>query len=305
MFLVPRDHLLSIHVLPWLPFRLATIVFREPFYILHYFNASRRMRKARLRTAKDIEMKAMEKKVVYEGPFRTKLEEVLALEEAVLVIASQLHYYELVRLGRTSKAIRELIFPHRDLVIRKAKLRRVAQCAKAERACWNCNTPVCIDDGSSIAVATPSKRYRNKPIVRYCGYTLGNEDASSIYRHREICQYEHHNKNCDPYCSWCYYTKISRNLRAAKRQSCECPSYPSGDILCPNCILLSEPWKLKDEAMAEVVRRRTLDVRKCHGCDMALRGNRIWWICRVCKKQCTNRVHAVDRGAASKDIEAL
>lgn len=294
MILLPKDHLFSINVLPWVPFRLATVVLREPFYVLHFFNASRRMRRARKQTAKDLELKALEKKVAYTGPFTTKLEEVLALEEAVLVIASRLHYYEIVRFAQANKRIRELIFPHRDLVIRRAKLQQATCCARAnsDRRCWNCNIEVCVGNGK-----------------QFCGYTLGDGpiDGESIYRHRQMCKYEHHAEDCYPYCSWCYYTQISRNLFAAKRMPCKCTGYATGDLLCPNCIFSLEPGSMRDEAVINIVRQKTMDARKCYGCDSKLRRNRIWWICWTCKKQCTNPVHAVDRdrGPPLEDVNTV
>lgn len=144
MFLMPTGHLFHFSILPGAIVRLATLVFRECFYALYFVNRCRHSRKARAKSKKEIEVQAIEKKVVYTGPFTTKLEEVLALEEVVLVIASQLHYYEIMRLGWTSKHIRELVFPHRDLKMRKAKLRRVAKCEDGDSRCWNCNIKTCV-----------------------------------------------------------------------------------------------------------------------------------------------------------------
>jgi hypothetical protein len=72
------------------------------------------------------------------------MERVLRIEHLLLPIAASLHYTDLVNLGRTSRAVKEAVFPCQDMVYRKRKLRE-ASCAfdLSKTKCWNCMRQIC------------------------------------------------------------------------------------------------------------------------------------------------------------------
>jgi hypothetical protein len=150
--LMPVGHLFHLNTLPGAVIRLVTLIPRECFYALWFSNRWREVKTVSVESSKEIELDDLEKRLVYTGRFTTKVEEVLALEEAILVIAAELHYTDLVRLGRTSKSMRELVFPQGDLKMRKAKLRK-ATCRRelaAPNPCWNCNVKICMVSGGPL-----------------------------------------------------------------------------------------------------------------------------------------------------------
>lgn len=132
------------YTLPKTFFRFTTWIPREIFYSTWFLGRYLQARTGTVEALKDIELTDFKGSLRPSSEPWSKMEEVLQLEEAVLVIASELHYINLVRLAQTSKKIRELVFPHRDLVMRKAKLRRVTcRNSAALGRCWSCNITVC------------------------------------------------------------------------------------------------------------------------------------------------------------------
>jgi hypothetical protein len=79
------------------------------------------------------------------GTSNLKLEQILRIEHLILPIAASLHYVDLVSIGRTSRSIRESVFPHLDLVYRKRKL-TAASCQGRKTKCWNCSSQVCYEE---------------------------------------------------------------------------------------------------------------------------------------------------------------
>jgi hypothetical protein len=142
---MPKGHLFHLYTLPGAVLRFATLIPREWFYAMWFLNRYREARTTPMDASREIELHGIRPDFVPIPRPRTKMEEVLQLEEALLVIAAELHYPDLILLGRTSKSIRELIFPQGDLRIRKAKLRQVT-CQPSLAVfghCWNCNLRFC------------------------------------------------------------------------------------------------------------------------------------------------------------------
>jgi hypothetical protein len=85
--------------------------------------------------------------LVFERPIESSnanMECVLRIEHLLLPIAASLHYTDLVSLGRTSRAIREAVFPSQDMVYRKRKLREESCESELNKTkCWNCMRQIC------------------------------------------------------------------------------------------------------------------------------------------------------------------
>jgi hypothetical protein len=276
-YLLPVGHAFHFRSLFLTVIRILSLPLREPFYLLHYLYRSNQGRKQRSKASKEVELRYLEKKkVVYTGRFSTRFEQVLALEECLLVIASRLHYYEVRRLGQVSKSIHELVFPHMDLPMRTAKLRQATKCRSSDAKCWNCNLPMCVREDSFVTSVCGNQGER--------WGMFGRHLSDPMERHRCSCQ---------PHCSYCYYMKM-RSWGRQKRRLCICSFNGAVAVLCPDCVLLDDATSIRVGFTREIVRKQAMLARECEECHASL-GKKVWWICGTCNKTCGDEVHAVER----------
>ncbi|KIW09227.1 uncharacterized protein PV09_00154 [Verruconis gallopava] len=282
---LPKRHCLHLSQLRRTIFRLATLVPRECIYMISYLNEKRRRISARKRSNEHIELTCLrDRRQEYTCRLSTKMEQVLALEEALLVIASELHYQDLIRLSWTSKSIRELVFPAGDLKMRKKKLRRVT-CVHNTLTCWNCNIKVCL--GRTDPYLNPQQG---------CAHALPEPSALSGYGH--LSRLELHETHCQPYCSACYYAKVCRSLFPSRRRPCACfVTLPTG-LICGNCAKLEDPTAIRLEAKTRAVWQRSLSITECTDCQTELASGSAWWIA-ACGLQCRDNIHMT---SPAKDI---
>jgi hypothetical protein len=217
------------------------------------------------------------------------------LEEAVLVIASGLHYPDLVRLSRTSKSIRELVFPHGDLKIRKEKLRQ-ATCQGSipmSTNCWNCNIKICrVRRGGPCS----SRKFDFINTFQDCS-------TSPNTANRLSCPIEYHLRTCNPHCTRCFYKRVGRNVMPNKHKPCPCKksfhTHGGKSAVCKNCMQFDPNTQYRDNirtiTRTTEIKKQAAEVKYCFGCKTTLRRNRVWWICvhGHCNRECRNEVHMI------------
>lgn len=72
-----------------------------------------------------------------------KLQEVLTIEHVLLNIVNHSHYEDIINLSLTCRAVREAVFPGRDLKHRIPKLRHHCCNKESKKTCMYCNKNIC------------------------------------------------------------------------------------------------------------------------------------------------------------------
>ena len=183
--------------------------------------------------------------------------------DILALLATHVHYTDLINLSLTTRAFRATIFPA-DEPARRERLRVYACAAGAKAPCWGCGAPTCGDCGS--ARAFPDTR-----------------TAAHLAR-------------CGPRCAGCFFKEVvkGRPLGVA------CPGCRVGGgagvgkRVCRDCKGLSNGELLgrrerRDREEALFLMQMGVSCGSC-GVGLPERGPR-WWVCGTCGRECRDRVH--------------
>lgn len=72
-----------------------------------------------------------------------KLQQILTIEHVLLELVSNLHYEDVINLSLSSKAVREAVYPGRDLEHRVPKLKKYCCEKQSKKECLYCNKKIC------------------------------------------------------------------------------------------------------------------------------------------------------------------
>ncbi|KAF2203710.1 hypothetical protein GQ43DRAFT_478816 [Delitschia confertaspora ATCC 74209] len=194
-----------------------------------------------------------------------RLQRILTIEHVLLNVVSSLHYDDIVNLSLTSKAVRESIFPARDMAYRAPKLKRDC-CEKTTKdGCLYCNKRICDE----------------------CKKVLLGPGLSG----------RRHAMHCRPCCKSCYRQLFKYPSRQYRPCKCKEPLYENQDV-CGSCwgrafggdlMVLQKSRRLRYDA--EVREKAMVEGLKCHKCVGVLDMGPRWWICMKCNGECRSRIH--------------
>ena len=219
--------------------------------------------------------------------------QILQIEHILLVIVPGLHYADLVSLSRTSKSIRELVFPHGDLFIRREKFRRKSCHFSSKTRCWNCNIMIC-------NVCTPSKHPINFRTILTNSLKGCKIPQSEVF----ICEKIRHIEGCKLCCTKCFYKRICRSFRS-RRKPCKCPKPTTAPEakLCRFCAELDDKRAMKEAYVVAKIKSTSAEQNDCAFCEKKIvLGGIKWWICSTCRKECLDHLHA-SRATKSKNAD--
>jgi hypothetical protein len=198
------------------------------------------------------------------------LQQIFNIEHILLNVVVHMHYEDVINLSMTSKAIRDAIYPSRDLKHRIPKLKKHCCRKESKKACLYCNKKIC--DDCQIEHLYPGLAGR---------------------RHVTTCQ---------PYCSKCYYTQFSRHPRGYK-PPCKCRQNDRAlelQLMCRTC------GKRDTQEMQTTRHRRYIQEARdiangkflkpgkktrCGGCKKELESGTRFWVCGKCKGECRDTIH--------------
>ncbi|KAF2446338.1 hypothetical protein P171DRAFT_430502 [Karstenula rhodostoma CBS 690.94] len=235
---------------------------------------------AELRSTKDLQVPPQTQFIPqyqsFEAP-KSKLTDVLAIEHVLLNMVDYLHFEDVVNLSLTCRAVREVVYPPRDLDYRVPKLTRHCCSIAEESKCLYCNNKI-------------------------CGSCQRNPLWPGLSGRRHVT-------GCKPYCESCYYKSFARHPRGYKK-TCKCyitdRSNEFQDV-CRSCM-----DKHVDTLQAERHKRYHQEVRdiaykensKCGSCKMVLKDGMRWWKCGKCGGECRDEIHpAFVKRKKEKDFE--
>ncbi|CAI6333756.1 unnamed protein product [Periconia digitata] len=238
--------------------------------------------------------------ISYKTP-KTKLMDILVIEEVVLEIVKGLCWQDVVHFSMTSKAVREQIFPPRDLAYRVPKMKSLSCGSYPKSRCYYCDILIChvfISHLSSI-----SSRALESDQFLFC---------KSLTRAKRLQHEHHHATYCRPHCTSCYHNSITsradlRLCRCAKRDR----RYACTEDLCTRCaaVVVREigTANTKKTTMTNTLRTRRMNIYRqkardagfgvgnagveCVRCGDALRAGFLWWICSHCGDCCPDSIH--------------
>ncbi|KAF2474143.1 uncharacterized protein BDR25DRAFT_119377 [Lindgomyces ingoldianus] len=199
-----------------------------------------------------------------------KLQQVLNIEHVLLNIVEYSHHEDIINLSLASKAVREAVYPGRDLAHRVPKLKKYCCEKDSKKGCLYCNKRICKD-------------CKLKPFL------------PSIPGQRHVT-------SCVPYCSKCYYEEFSRHQRGYKKP-CICRpmdiSFQSQDV-CRTCSRSPRPNMVKDRQKRYQQEARDIafgihlppgEKPKCAKCLKVFQSGTRWWKCKKCSGECRDNIH--------------
>ena len=228
---------------------------------------------------------------------KTSLEKIISYDRTLEALARHLHAYEIRSLGQTSKAIRSSLYVHKgiygcsymcsygirghahqhdvptygaDVLIHEVRQELLSNvtCSRVGRtSCWACSVQIC-------RACTSESRVNATPI-------------------------QQHMDSCTPYCHKCHFRALCSGLQSDDHSSGCCSLSRSSTrgkkkLLCTPCSREPITALHKRRTQKEIRELQLLanQAMRCANCDSGLpeRGPR-WWICDVCKLECTNECH--------------
>ncbi|KAF2865047.1 hypothetical protein BDV95DRAFT_266329 [Massariosphaeria phaeospora] len=199
-----------------------------------------------------------------------KLQHVLNIEHVLLNVVYYMHYEDVINLGRASKAVRESVYPGRDLDYRIPKLKKHS-CDNDQRGhCLYCNKQICLECKSEeFAPALPGRR---------------------------------HVKACQAFCRKCYYKQVSKHAPQYKKP-CKCHALDRGfefQDMCRTCaqkditeMQAARHRRYQQEAsdIASGKRLKAGEKTKCGHCMSELDYGTRFWVCGECNGECRDKIH--------------
>ncbi|KAF2107579.1 hypothetical protein BDV96DRAFT_589010 [Lophiotrema nucula] len=199
-----------------------------------------------------------------------KLQEVLVIEHVLLNVVDYLHYEDVIHFSLTSKAVREAVFPGRDLLHRLPKLQKRCCETDTKKKCLYCNKHICT--------------------------------GCQVERQLSGLSGTRHVTTCQPYCRGCYYQQFSRHQRGYKKP-CKC--YTTDRELC--FLGICRTCNLRDFNEMQETRQKRYEQQardkaegkflapnenvKCGNCKQDLKSGTRWWVCGKCKGECRDKMH--------------
>jgi hypothetical protein len=200
-----------------------------------------------------------------------KLQQVLTIEHVLLELVKNLHYEDVINLSKTSKAVREAVYPQHDLPYRIPKLKSMACTPSSKKPCLYCNKIICFDcKATRFLPGLPGRR---------------------------------HVQVCDPYCRACYFKKFSMKPRGTYKKPCECTKTDRTfefQQMCRTCgcgdeaVLREKRYLRYRQEARDIAEGKNLPPGKkvkCGGCNLDLKDGTRWWVCGKCSGECRDAIH--------------
>ena len=279
--------------------RFLNYIIMRPRYLSRYLSKSRQ----RVKSDKPTKLRTLDK-MFWNNDKPTALSILLSPElqseqyghplphNLLLLIASSLHYTDIVNLSLASKGLRQVIFPSPDLAARSEAL-RIHSCENGSKSqCWICSSQICQVRRYALTPRIETNELTHRP--QSCSKKRG-------LRHTEASL---HLQTCKPSCSNCYRRDVCRPARYRHSKSCKlargskekdvCHYGSSTRDICQSCVKLSpraQQTRREARDRTELDRLARLPLA-CSQCKMPLpnQGPR-WWVCSTCFAECQHRVH--------------
>jgi hypothetical protein len=269
---------------------------------------------AQLRSTKDLQIPPQTQfnpqYRIFEIP-KTMLTDVFAIEHVLLNVVDYMHFGDVVNLSLTCRAVREVVYPPKDLDYRVPKLMRHCEYSLPSY----CLPPNATEWFQFLAQPTD---------VLSSGCSFG-EQNKCLYCNNKLCSFCQHSPlwpglsgrrhvtECKPYCETCYYKSFARHPRNYKRP-CKCYSNDRSNRfqnVCQSC--MRKGVETLQAARHKRYQQEARDIAyeedsKCKSCKTALKDGMRWWICGQCGGECRNKIHPgfvkkKKNRAKAKDIE--
>lgn len=199
-----------------------------------------------------------------------KLQEILSIEHVLLNVVDYLCYEDVINFSLSSKAVREAMYPSRDMDHRIPKLKKHCCETVTKKSCLYCNKKICES-------CKKQQYYPGLPGRR-------------------------HVTSCQPYCPRCYYNNFARHPRGYKRP-CKCRTTDRSvefQDMCRTCyardreeMQTTRHRRYQQEArdIAEGKNLKDGEKVKCGSCKKELKSGMRFWVCGRCKGECRDRIH--------------
>jgi hypothetical protein len=241
----------------------------------------------------------------------TSLADFLAIYDMLIAVVENLHYVDLVNLGRVSRSVREVVLPSDAYAQRMIHFKMYTCHGESKWECWSCLNLIC------QVSRCPSNVHIANQLWQSCKYSRALKQTTPCF----------HLDTCRPYCTNCYFTVVQKHVymyRHTDQRCCKCaPVTPTPNIF-QRCFRSSSYYTLAQVSLPYITRQvcrdchwlgdgRLLDKRlnrtkselknaqgpgsqrtgmdRCGNCAGGLGNGPQWWVCKLCKKECRSIMH--------------